>query len=401
MDGETFDWWFDGNPAGSLRSVAVRDGDVVGAAGHSLRRGSGSAGAGARAVLRARGHRRRRRAVSASSARSSSRHEEQGQRSGSACVLASRTTPRDRSSSAARLDADRPPPGLGAAAPAVGGGWACLELFDGRHGRRTRSGRRFSRQPRRPGRPLPQLALRRARRGTTASSTEAVASPSSGSRGDAVGGWRCCSTSSRSHEDVCALVRGALAAARAPAALLAVPLRSFLARGSSRLGFLPTPTASTSWARVSRSRSTPARRHGHFPSATPTSSDMTRIVFVTQQVDPDTRCWAPPSPRSRRSQRASTRWSCWRTAPSRARCRRTAGCAFRREPEVGRGARFAAALARELPGPRGGAVVAHMCPIYAVLAAPLVRPLGVPQLLWFTHWRASRCCARPSASRPR
>ena len=31
-----------------------------------------------------------------------------------------------------------------------------------------------------------------------------------------------------------------------------------------------------------------------------------------------------------------------------------------------------------------------MCPIYAVLAAPLVRPLRVPLLLWFTHWRASR-----------
>jgi glycosyltransferase involved in cell wall biosynthesis len=31
-----------------------------------------------------------------------------------------------------------------------------------------------------------------------------------------------------------------------------------------------------------------------------------------------------------------------------------------------------------------------MCPIYAVLAAPLARPLGVRVLLWFTHWRASR-----------
>jgi glycosyltransferase involved in cell wall biosynthesis len=31
-----------------------------------------------------------------------------------------------------------------------------------------------------------------------------------------------------------------------------------------------------------------------------------------------------------------------------------------------------------------------MCPIYAVLAAPLVRPLGVPLVLWFTHWRRSR-----------
>ena len=57
---------------------------------------------------------------------------------------------------------------------------------------------------------------------------------------------------------------------------------------------------------------------------------------------------------------------------------------------MGRGARFEAALVRELPGLRSGAVVAHMCPIYAVLAAPLVRPLGVPLLLWFTHWRPSR-----------
>ena len=31
-----------------------------------------------------------------------------------------------------------------------------------------------------------------------------------------------------------------------------------------------------------------------------------------------------------------------------------------------------------------------MCPIYAVLAAPLVRPLRVPLVLWFTHWRRSR-----------
>src|SRR5262249_13773183 len=55
-----------------------------------------------------------------------------------------------------------------------------------------------------------------------------------------------------------------------------------------------------------------------------------------------------------------------------------------------RGARFETALALELRGLRGGAVVAHMCPIYAVLAAPLVRPLGVPLVLWFTHWRRSR-----------
>jgi hypothetical protein len=36
MGGATFDWWYDGNPCGSMRSVAVREGQVVGAAGHSI-----------------------------------------------------------------------------------------------------------------------------------------------------------------------------------------------------------------------------------------------------------------------------------------------------------------------------------------------------------------------------
>lgn len=38
LSGEEFDWWFDGNPSGSLRSVAVRDGEVLGVAGHSFSR---------------------------------------------------------------------------------------------------------------------------------------------------------------------------------------------------------------------------------------------------------------------------------------------------------------------------------------------------------------------------
>lgn len=54
-----------------------------------------------------------------------------------------------------------------------------------------------------------------------------------------------------------------------------------------------------------------------------------------------------------------------------------------------RGVRLAAALLPELR-PRPVAVLAHMSPIYAVLAAPLVRPLRIPLLLWFTHWRSSR-----------
>ena len=71
-----------------------------------------------------------------------------------------------------------------------------------------------------------------------------------------------------------------------------------------------------------------------------------------------------------------------------------ANCAvhpFASRTKPGRGVRFETALARALRGsPRPAAVVAHMCPIYAVLAAPLARPLGVNVLLWFTHWRASR-----------
>ncbi len=54
---------------------------------------------------------------------------------------------------------------------------------------------------------------------------------------------------------------------------------------------------------------------------------------------------------------------------------------------LGRGLRFGRALMRELRG--AGAVLAHMCPIYAVLAAPLARPLRIPVLLWYAHWHAS------------
>lgn len=53
-----------------------------------------------------------------------------------------------------------------------------------------------------------------------------------------------------------------------------------------------------------------------------------------------------------------------------------------------RGARFESALVREL-SPRPSLVIAHMSPIYAVLAAPVCRPLGIPVVLWFTHWRSS------------
>lgn len=118
---------------------------------------------------------------------------------------------------------------------------------------------------------------------------------------------------------------------------------------------------------------------------------MAKIVFITQQVDPSHPALAATVPKIRAlAARVDDVVVLADGAVEDAlppNCRvRTFGAARK----AGRGARFEGALARELRGLRGGAVVAHMCPIYAVLAAPLVRPLRIPLVLWFTHWRASR-----------
>lgn len=54
--------------------------------------------------------------------------------------------------------------------------------------------------------------------------------------------------------------------------------------------------------------------------------------------------------------------------------------------QLQRGLRFQSALAREF---RPNLFIAHMSPIYAVLAAPICVPARVPIVLWFTHWRPS------------
>ena len=89
---DVFDWWFDGNPAGSLRSVAVRDGAVVGVAGHTLARFTA---AGEEALGQFSVH-----AVTAEDARGLGifralelRHEEEGTRLDSAFVLAFASAP--------------------------------------------------------------------------------------------------------------------------------------------------------------------------------------------------------------------------------------------------------------------------------------------------------------------
>jgi glycosyltransferase involved in cell wall biosynthesis len=53
-----------------------------------------------------------------------------------------------------------------------------------------------------------------------------------------------------------------------------------------------------------------------------------------------------------------------------------------------RGLRFEAELLREIVRGRPDGFLAHMSPVYALLAAPLLRPLRIPVLLWFTQQRA-------------
>ncbi len=118
---------------------------------------------------------------------------------------------------------------------------------------------------------------------------------------------------------------------------------------------------------------------------------MTKLVFITQQVDPGHPALAATVPKLEALAELVDEvvvladGSVDDVLPANCRIR-----SFRPRLKDGRGLRFEAALARELRGLRGGAVVVHMCPIYAVLAAPLVRPLGVPLVLWFTHGAPSR-----------
>jgi glycosyltransferase involved in cell wall biosynthesis len=115
-----------------------------------------------------------------------------------------------------------------------------------------------------------------------------------------------------------------------------------------------------------------------------------KLVFITQQVDPGHPALAATVPKLRALAGLVDEvvvladGAVEGVLPANCRVR-----TFRADRRAVRGALFESALARELLGLRGGAVVAHMCPIYAVLAAPLVRPLRIPLVLWFTHWRES------------
>jgi len=71
-----------------------------------------------------------------------------------------------------------------------------------------------------------------------------------------------------------------------------------------------------------------------------------------------------------------------RALPANCRAR-----SFAAPSQAARGARYLGALAPELAR-RPVAVVAHMAPVFALLAAPLARPMRAPLLLWFTQQAA-------------
>ena len=117
---------------------------------------------------------------------------------------------------------------------------------------------------------------------------------------------------------------------------------------------------------------------------------MTKLVFVTQQVDPEHPVLAAAVPKIRalaeRVDEVVVLALAAKPADLPPNCRvATFGAAHR----ALRGLRFGRALAAELARGRPDALLAHMSPIYALLAAPVLRPLGVRILLWYTQWQTN------------
>jgi glycosyltransferase involved in cell wall biosynthesis len=117
-----------------------------------------------------------------------------------------------------------------------------------------------------------------------------------------------------------------------------------------------------------------------------------RLVFVTQRVDPDDPVLGATA--AKIAALAARVDEVVVLADSAVAGSLPANCtvrSFASGSRAGRGLRFEKALAVELARrPRPAAVLAHMCPIYAVLAAPLARPAGTKVVLWYAHWNRTR-----------
>src|SRR5437660_9978359 len=114
---------------------------------------------------------------------------------------------------------------------------------------------------------------------------------------------------------------------------------------------------------------------------------MKRIVFLTQSVDPNHPVLAATIPKVRAlAQRVDEVVVLAQSGSGEGLPRNVEVRTFGAATQAGRAWRFERELAHALPA---DAVVAHMIPVYVLLAAPLVRPRRIPLLLWYTHWKAS------------
>jgi glycosyltransferase involved in cell wall biosynthesis len=119
---------------------------------------------------------------------------------------------------------------------------------------------------------------------------------------------------------------------------------------------------------------------------------MTRVVFITQQFDPGHPLLATTIPQVAAIARQVDEVVVVAdrivesALPANARAH-----SFHASSRLGRGLRVVAAVVRELPGLRRerGAVVAHMCSLYALISAPAVRGARLPLVMWWSHWKIS------------
>lgn len=122
---------------------------------------------------------------------------------------------------------------------------------------------------------------------------------------------------------------------------------------------------------------------------------MKRVVFVTQRVDPDHPVLAAATAKIAALAAQVDEVTVLALYAQRGalpdNCRVHT---FGAPTQALRGARFLQLLLQELVLRRPAAVLAHMSPVYAVLAAPVARPFGVRTLLWFTQRSRSRLLER-------
>ena len=112
---------------------------------------------------------------------------------------------------------------------------------------------------------------------------------------------------------------------------------------------------------------------------------MTSVVFVTQAADPEHPVLGATLAKIRAlAARVDEVVVLADTVVADALPENCRARSFAAASQAARGARCLAALVPEVTR-RPVAVVAHMAPVYALIAAPVAKPLRVPLLLWFTQ----------------